>query len=110
MSLPNSARAIIDPRKVRDYLLSEGHPVGRFKAALFLVLGYSAAQWEMLHDDLLSIARTGPAARGHPSAYGQTFEVDGILTGPAGRSAAFRTVWMIKTGEDFPRFITARPR
>ena len=35
MSLPNLDRAVIDPAKVRDYLLSDVHPVGRFKAAFF---------------------------------------------------------------------------
>jgi hypothetical protein len=33
--LPNSERAIVDEAKVRDYLLSPSHPVGRFKAAFF---------------------------------------------------------------------------
>jgi hypothetical protein len=45
MSLPNADRAIVDPAKVRDYLLS--HPVGRFKAAFFLSLGYSQDRWEV---------------------------------------------------------------
>ena len=110
MSLPNSDRAIIDPAKVRDYLLSETHPVGRFKAAFFITLGYSTNRWELLRDDLLALARAGPAALGKPSPLGRTFEVDGILTGPAGRSADVRTVWIIRAKEDSPRFITAFPR
>ena len=32
MLLPNAQGAIIDEAKLRDYLLSEVHPVGRFKA------------------------------------------------------------------------------
>lgn len=47
MSLPNADRAIVDPAKVRDYLLSASHPVGRFKAAFFLSLGYSEDRWEV---------------------------------------------------------------
>lgn len=43
VKLPGAERAFIDPSKVRDYLLSESHPVGRFKAAFFIALGYSAA-------------------------------------------------------------------
>jgi hypothetical protein len=35
MKLPNGDRALIEPEKVRDYLLSTTHPVGRFKAAYF---------------------------------------------------------------------------
>jgi len=30
--LPNPERAFVAPNKVRDYLLSPSHPVGRFKA------------------------------------------------------------------------------
>ena len=93
MSLPNADRAFVDPTKIRQYLLSEIHPVGRFKAAVFLTLGYSAARWEILRDDILALAHTGSAAPGKPNPFGQTFEVDGILTGPSGRSVDVRTIW-----------------
>jgi len=110
LSLPNSDRAVIDAAKVPDYLLSEAHPVGRFKAAFFVSLGYSRDHWELLRDDLLALARAGPAVPGKPSAFGHTFEVDGILIGPSGRSAHVKTVWIIRTNEDSPRFVTAFPR
>ena len=110
MSLPNSDRAVIDAAKVPDYLLSEAHPVGRFKAAFFVSLGYSRDHWELLRDDLLALARAGPAVPGKPSAFGHTFEVDGILMGPSGRSADVMTVWIIRANEDSPRFVTAFPR
>ena len=110
MSLPNSDRAVIDAAKVPDYLLSEAHPVGRFKAAFFVSLGYSRDHWELLRDDLLALARAGSAAPGKTSVFGRTFSVDGMLTGPSGRSADIRTVWIIRAKEDLPRFITAFPR
>ena len=110
MSLPNADRAIIDAAKIRDYLLSEIHPVGRFKAAFFIALGYSTDRWELLRDDLLEVARGNPAASGKPSPFGQTFKVDGILTGPSGRSADVGSVWIIRATEDSPRFVTAFPR
>jgi hypothetical protein len=110
MSLPNAEGAIVDAAKIRDYLLSTAHPVGRFKAAFFVSLGYSADRWEVLRDDILALARTGVAAPGEPSPYGRKFELDGILTGPSGRSAAVGTVWVLRTGEQFPRFVTAFPR
>jgi len=95
---------------VRDYLLSETHPVGRFKAAFFLALGYSAERWDLLRDDLLVLARGGDAVPGRPSPFGRTLLVDGILTTPSGRSVAVRTVWIVRPAEDVPRFITAYPR
>jgi len=67
MSLPNSQRAVIDPEKVRDYLLSEAHPVGRFKETFFGALGYTRGRWEILRDDLLSLAYAGVAMPGKPS-------------------------------------------
>ena len=109
MELPNADRAVIDASKVRDYLLSETHPVWRFKAALFRSLGYEAVRWEVLSDDLLALGRSGSATAGQPSAYGLKYEVDGSLTGPSGRSALFRSVWVVGA-DGTPRFVTAFPR
>ena len=53
--LPAAERAHIDPAKVRDYLLSEVHPVGRFKAVVFQALGYTAEAWEELRDASLRL-------------------------------------------------------
>lgn len=110
MNLLNADRAVVDPAKVRDYLLCTGHPVGRFKAALFVSLGYSADRWEVLRNDILALARTESASPGRSSPYGRKFEIDGTLTGPSGRSAAVRTVWIFRPEEQFPRFVTALPR
>ncbi|HKH48502.1 MAG TPA: adhesin, partial [Thermoanaerobaculia bacterium] len=46
MKLPGADRAIVDEAKVRDYLLSSEHPVGRFKAAFFANVGYTRQDWE----------------------------------------------------------------
>jgi hypothetical protein len=110
MSLPNADRAFVDPAKIRDYLLAADHPVGRFKARFFVSLGYAADRWERLRDDVLAIGRSGDVSGETANAYGRKFEVDGILTGPSERSAAVRTVWIIRTEEDFPRLVTVFPR
>ena len=108
--LQNSDHAFVDPSKVRDYLLSSSHPIGRFKATVFAALGYSQENWQQLRDDLLRLGQTGIASPGHPSSFGQTFEVGGNLIGPSGRSGSFVTVWIVRTGEQIPRFVTAFPR
>jgi hypothetical protein len=46
--LPNAHLAEIDPEKLRGYLLSSEHPVGRFKARFFTALGFSAEYWQQL--------------------------------------------------------------
>ena len=107
--LPNAQHAIVDPAKVRDYLLSPIHPIGHFKAVVFNALGYSTKDWQVLADDLLTLARTNPASLGRPSLHGQKYEVSGKLTGPSGRSGTFVTVWMLRSGDLAPRFVTATP-
>jgi len=107
--LPNADRAAVEDAKVRDYLLSPTHPVGRFKSVFFVALGFSADQWEILRDALLDLARVGDANPGQASPFGFKFEIRAILRGPSGRQANVVTVWMVSNGQDFPHFVTAFP-
>jgi hypothetical protein len=45
MKLPNAQNAVVDERKVREYLLSPSHPVGRFKAKFFGSIGFAPEGW-----------------------------------------------------------------
>ena len=107
--LPNAASAFIDPSKVRDYLLSPSHPVGRFKAAVFTALGYTQQDWPRLRDDILGHARNGREIAADASPFGQKYLVSGTLTGPNGRTGHFVTVWLMESETAEPRFITAYP-
>ena len=109
MRLPNAERAVVEVAKVRDYLLSPSHPVGRFKAVFFLSLGFSVDCWESLRDVLLELAHTRDATPGQLSPFGLKFEIRATVVGPSGRNAELLTVWMVSSGQDFPHFITAHP-
>ena len=109
MKLPGAERSVIEGAKVRDYLLSTSHPVGRFKTAFFTGLGYTRANWQRLEADLRDLALSGDAQPGQPSPYGQKYEIRGILRGPSGKSAEVLTVWIILTSGDVPQFVTAFP-
>lgn len=109
MKLPAADRAIVDEAKVRDYLLSPEHPVGRFKAAFFASAGYTRQDWERLQRVFLSIAASEDATPGQPSDFGQKYEVRGRIEGPTGRSFEVVTVWIVLRGESFPRFVTSYP-
>ncbi|MFQ5740897.1 MAG: DUF6883 domain-containing protein [Acidobacteriota bacterium] len=109
MKLPSRERAVIEPAKVRDYLLSASHPVGRFKAAFFASLGYTSANWHRLEANLRDLAVSGDAEPGQDSPYGQKYEIRGTLKGPSGKSAEIVTVWIILSGGDVPQFVTAFP-
>ncbi len=109
MKIPGAERGVIEAAKLRDYLLSASHPVGRFKAAFFVALGDSQEAWQTLAADLRSHAVENEAKASEMNAYGQKYEVHGILRGPTGRVAAIVSVWIVLSGEDLPRFVTAFP-
>ena len=107
--LPSAADAFVDRAKVRDYLLSPNHPVGRFKAAVFSALGYTQDEWPVLRDDLLRHGRTGQARLEQESKFGRKYLVSGSLAGPNGRTGHFISVWLVESEASAPRFITAYP-
>lgn len=109
MRLPNADLAVIEPAKLYGYLLSRSHPVGRFKAAFFLELGYSPEDWRRLETDLRSQHLSRDATPEDASPYGQKYEIRATLVGPSGRAAEVVSVWVVRAGEEFPRFVTAYP-
>jgi hypothetical protein len=110
MKLPNADRAIIDEQKLRGYLLSRSHPVGRFKAAFFARAGFDIESWAALATQLRELARLGQADPGASSEYGQKYLVSGTLIGPQGGRLAVTSVWIVPAGGDVPRLVTVYPR
>jgi hypothetical protein len=109
LQIPNADRAVIDPRKLHGYLLSRTHSVGRFKTAFFLALGYSPEGWRRLEADLRRQHLFKEATSEEPTSYGQKYAIHATLVGPSGGSADVVSVWFVRSGEDFPRFVTAYP-
>lgn len=107
--IPNVENAEIPDAKLRDYLLSTTHPVGRFKAYVFLGLGFQPTNIAPLRTELLRIACESEETTTVASPHGTKFVARGILTGPNGRQASILTVWMLRTGKPAPRFVTAYP-
>lgn len=109
MLLPHADRAEIDSEKLRGYLLSVGHPVGRFKARFFSALGFSAAHWQELAHALRLQHLTQDAELAKTTEQGTKYTIRAILTGPTGHSAVVVSVWFVPTGLETPRFVTAYP-
>ena len=108
--MPNADRATIDPAKLRDYLLSATHPIGRFKARFFTALGFASDRWEELADALRLQRLTQDAEPAVvPTAQGRKYTIRAILNGPSAQSALVVSVWFIPAGGDVPRFVTAYP-
>jgi len=107
--LPNADLAIIDARKVRDYLLSSEHPVGRFKAHFFMRIGFASERWQDLRAQLQSVSLREEAEVAERTDHGQKYVVRGTIIGTAGRRAKVSTVWIVLHEEEVPRFVTAYP-
>jgi len=98
VKVPALEQAVIDEEKIRDYLLSREHPVGKYKCVVFEALGYSRAEWSQLRDDIraqhliLDVFRTIEACRG------AKYMIQGTLRGPNGSVAEMVSIWIIETG------------
>ncbi len=107
--IPNAKKAFIDVRKLRDYTLNSQHRVGRHKARLFSsILGITQIDVEALKNILLDVVCTHEAELGEQDAHGQRYELDFILHWK-GRRALVRSVWNIRTYEQYPRLVTCYP-
>jgi hypothetical protein len=104
--LPHSDRAVIDLPKIEDYCLSTVHPRGRHKARVFreaLGIGRSDAAW--LRQALLDGLPEQEAAELVEDDYGARWRVDIPVT-RQNRRVVIRTMWIVRSGEQVPRFVT----
>ena len=109
MNLPNKDQIVIEREKVRDYLLSPSHPTGKGKAEFFIAMGFQREGWEALADALRQVARDRPVTKSMTSPHGQKYIVDGTLATPNGQRPLIRTVWVVDTGRQTTRLVTAYP-
>ena len=106
--LPFAARALVEERKIVEYLLNLDHPVGASKAKFFLACGFSLAEWVTLRRSLITHARTNAPTRRIGTPYGMRFTVECHCPTPNGRNPCIRTVWEIGADQQ-PRLLTAIP-
>jgi hypothetical protein len=104
-----NGRAFVLWEKLRDYLLSATHPVGRNKARFFEAMGFSTANMDVLEAALLAHFRSYPASA-QRTAFGKRLLIHGRMETPKGRQPFVTRVWMeIEDGANAYRFITAFP-
>jgi hypothetical protein len=104
MRLPNTERAVVDVRKLRDYCLNVEHPRGQHKARVFKsALGWTADQAKDVRRRLLEAVLHEDAGFLGADDYGQRYALDFAVQG-AGGVVTVRSLWIVRHGEDFPRF------
>ena len=109
MGLPNSHNALIPTEKLTKYLLSQDHPIGRWKAKFLRSIGFDETNLDVLKDALRSIAENGTIKDTMRTDFGTKYIIEGQITPPHGHVVILCTVWVMEHGEDPPRFVTAYP-
>jgi len=91
-------------RKLRGYCLSPEHPRGKHKARVFAsALGLTAEDSEELRRALLSAAILEETVPAEEDEYGQRYMLDFEMGTETG-SKTVLSGWIVRSGEDFPRF------
>jgi hypothetical protein len=107
VKLPNLDSALIEELKIINYLLSEENSGG--KSAFFTAVGFTLNQPQILTDALLQHAKTHDVTRIAETIHGIKYIIEGGIQTPIGSAPRVRVVWIVDTGKDAPRLVTAYP-
>jgi hypothetical protein len=106
MKLPGLSEAVVSEHKIKAYLLSPTHPVGRHKAVWLTACGFAATRWTTLADAIRLHATAHDVATVEQSPFGARYVIEGSLVTPDGRNPIARSVWFIERGSKRPQFVT----
>jgi uncharacterized protein len=106
--LPNAHRAVVDPEKLRDYVLSSDHEHGRHKARVFLsALGIDRDNWEYLREQIVAGLVAAEVSEVRTGRYGLRYSVPMLIDGLNGQTHEVITGWIIEQEGAPPRLTTA---
>ena len=106
MILPNANSAIVDIKKLEGYCLNTSHPRGKHKAKVFFsFLGLTLHDAELLRTKLKEIVSKTDSLFLSEDIFGKRYIIDFKML-YENKKAIIRSIWIIKSNEDFPRFIT----
>jgi hypothetical protein len=101
-ALRNFERAVLPEEKIR-YALRDPDKRKPFEALGF---NETSDNWETLRERIVEGAPHNPANFVQATTWGEIYNVDMIIEGPAGKRAPIRTGWIYRSGENFPRLTT----
>jgi len=110
MKLPNADKAVVERKKITDYLLNPAHPDNGGKAAFFEGLGFRRREWKTLAKALQALAMRTEVTTSTESPHGRKYVIIGRVASPSGNAAVVQTIWIVDKGQDVARLVTAYPR
>ncbi len=105
--LPNAERALVEERRVREYLLNVQHESGGPKARFFIAHGFASDTWESLRASLIIHGSENTVTRMVQTQWGKRYTIECNCPTPDGHNPCIRTVWQMDDG--VPRLLTAIP-
>jgi hypothetical protein len=105
--LPNSDRAIVEQRRIREYLLNLAHVAGGPKARFFIAHGFASDAWAPLQVSLIIQGRVNSVTRIVETKWGTRYTVECKCPTQDERNPCIQTVWQMEDGS--PRLLTAIP-
>jgi hypothetical protein len=107
MKVPNAENAVFDVGKLLTYSLDPHHTRGGDKARVFrAALGIDGSNAAWLRLQILEALPNADAKATLHDHYGMRYAAD-LTIARQNREVVIRTAWIIRDGEDFPRFISA---
>ena len=107
--LPFAGKAVIPDRKIRDYVLNPGHPKGQHKARIIeAATGFRRDDADTVQQQIADGVMSAPVSHEWSDLFGARYEVRLDITGPSG-TLVVKTAWIVKVGDNVPRFVTLTP-
>ncbi len=95
--------------KLKGYLLSPTHLVGKDKARVFASWGFDLTNWEYLRYELLKLVRLRKVVSTENLPSYTKFYVHGKIRIPRGGTRSVRTIWAIDQDKHKPHLVSAFP-
>lgn len=107
--MPNRERGTVSDAKMTGYLLSHTHETGRAKAGFFTRFGFGQDEVERFREALMGHAMEREVESTEVTGFGTKYRLRCEVATPDQRNPCIITVWIVDSGSDAPRLVTAYP-
>ncbi|TXE02959.1 DUF6883 domain-containing protein [Algoriphagus aquimarinus] len=109
MKIPNNIQSFVAENKITDYLLNDLHEIGKHKAAFFKLFGFNIEDIGAFKDSLIQHSVDRDIDQTIESEFGIKYELKCEIITPDQRNPCIVTVWIVESGKEEPRLVTAYP-
>lgn len=109
MKIPNNNLSFVADNKIRDYLLSNIHEFGKYKADFFNRFGFDISDINTFKDSLIQHSIDRDIEKIIDTNFGVKYELKCEINTPDERNPCIVTVWIVENGQDEPKLVTAYP-